>query len=106
MTQAELLDQAETAADMLRLDPRDDVAVALRPLAPGETACARACSVIVREPIAQGHKIALRDMAAGETVHKYGWPIGRLDAPVAAGAPSGALPGALRSIIECSTPLP
>jgi altronate hydrolase len=38
------------------------------------------------EPIAQGHKVALRDMDSGEVVHKYGWPIGRLVAPVAAGA--------------------
>jgi altronate hydrolase len=55
---------------LLQLHPDDDVAVALR--AQGE--------------VPQGHKAAVRDLAAGTVVRKYGWPIGRLTAPVAAGA--------------------
>jgi (2R)-sulfolactate sulfo-lyase subunit alpha len=33
-----------------------------------------------------GHKLALRDIAAGETVLKYGQDIGRAVAPIARGA--------------------
>ena len=32
-----------------------------------------------------GHKLALRDMAAGDTVYKYGVDIGRVVAPIRAG---------------------
>ncbi|MGQ0588945.1 MAG: UxaA family hydrolase, partial [Sphingosinicella sp.] len=76
--------QAQTAPEapaLLRLTPADDVAAALRPLAPGE-----ALDVTVTEPIPQGHKIALRDLKEGETLRKYGWPIGRLTADVVTGA--------------------
>ncbi|MFL6721968.1 MAG: UxaA family hydrolase, partial [Sphingomonas sp.] len=39
----------------------------------------------VREDIPNGHKIALRDMPAGATVRKFGWPIGELTTAVVAG---------------------
>jgi len=55
---------------LLQLHPDDDVAVALR--AHGD--------------VPAGHKAALRDLEAGAVVRKYGWPIGRLTAPVEAGA--------------------
>jgi altronate hydrolase len=54
----------------------DDVAVAVRPLEPGETLMSEP-PLTVRESIPRGHKIALRDVRAGETVRKYGWPIGQ-----------------------------
>ena len=38
------------------------------------------------EDIALGHKIALRDIAAGELVYKYGVPIGRASQAIAKGA--------------------
>jgi len=66
----------------LRIDANDDVAVALREIAAGEAVE----GVIAKEPIAAGHKIALRDIPAGAQVRKYGWPIGRATAPIAAGA--------------------
>jgi hypothetical protein len=37
------------------------------------------------EPIAQGHKIALRDIGADEPVIKFGVPIGRATKPIRAG---------------------
>ena len=82
MISAPATGDAPQARKALRLDPRDDVAVALRALAAGE----EALGVRLREPVAQGHKFALRAIAAGETVRKYGWPIGRATAAVAAGA--------------------
>jgi altronate hydrolase len=85
MTQAELLEAAAASRALLLLDPLDDVAVALTALAPGMAVAAGERRVEIRDDIANGHKVALRDMAAGETVRKYGWPIGILTADVAAG---------------------
>lgn len=78
--------QAEPAAALeapalLTLHPDDDVAVALRPLVAGEM-----LEVEIAEAIPAGHKVALRALPAGAEVRKYGWPIGQLTAPVAAGA--------------------
>src|SRR5256885_4726473 len=56
--------------DTLLLDPGDDVAVALRDL-PG---------------VPRGHKVAVRDLAEGAVVRKYGQIIGVTTAPVAAGS--------------------
>jgi altronate hydrolase len=85
MTQAVLLDMAADARALLRLDPRDDVAVALRALEAGERLELDGQALDVREAVPFGHKIALRALAEGETVRKFGWPIGRLTAPVKAG---------------------
>ena len=52
------------------------VAVALTPLKAGETVDYGAGSVTPTEDITMGHKVALRDIAAGEKVIKYGFPIG------------------------------
>ena len=85
MREADLLEPAAAAKAVLRLDPRDDVSVALRPLAAGEGIEIDGHRVTVAEEVPHGHKLALRDMAAGQKVHKFGWPIGVLTAPVAAG---------------------
>lgn len=71
---------------ILRVDPRDQVATALRDLEPGESVACDGLAVEVLEPIGQGHKIALVPMATGEAVIKFGWPIGRATAPIVAGA--------------------
>lgn len=65
----------------LQIHPADTVAVALRPLAAGDSAD----GVRVTAAIPQGHKLALVDLPAGAVVTKYGQPIGRTSAPVAAG---------------------
>ena len=75
------------APALLRLQPADNVAVALRPIDAGEALeVAAGARIIASEPIARGHKIALAAGAAGDEVRKYGWPIGRLTRPVAPGA--------------------
>jgi altronate hydrolase len=65
------------------------VAVAIRPLEPGESVSLRGrppaafgdfenCdSVHVRELIPRGHKVAVHSIKAGNAVLKYGWPIGQ-----------------------------
>jgi altronate hydrolase len=85
MTQAELLETRIVSRDLLRLDPRDDVAVALRELTAGERLAAGDTPLEIRETIAFGHKLALRDLPAGAKVLKFGWPIGILTANVRAG---------------------
>ena len=71
------------------MTPADDVATALRELVPGERVSyrvgQRADTVEVRARIPFGHKVALRDLAEGDAVHKYGAVIGRTTAAVRAG---------------------
>jgi hypothetical protein len=65
----------------LRLDPADNVAVAVMPLEAGEVVL----DVEVREAIRFGHKLALDDIAPGEPVLKYHEVIGRASTHIAAG---------------------
>ncbi|MEW5785764.1 MAG: altronate dehydratase family protein [Bacillota bacterium] len=58
---------------ILVIHERDNVAVALSSLQDGETLPGGLC---LRQAVAPGHKLALRDIAAGEPVIKYGHPIG------------------------------
>jgi altronate hydrolase len=85
MTEADLIEPAAAARDLLRLAADDDVAVAVRDLAAGERLPAIDSALEVRQAIPFGHKLALRDLAAGSKVRKFGWPIGILTAPVRAG---------------------
>lgn len=73
--------------DLLLLRDGDDVAVATRDLAPGEEARA-ADGVPVRacDDVPRGHKLALRAVAAGAPVRKYGQVIGVATTDIAAGA--------------------
>jgi len=69
-----------------RIAPEDDVAVALADLEPGAHTSIDGTPVDITERIPRGHKVALRDIAAGETVRKLGWPIGRTTHDIARGA--------------------
>ena len=60
----------------LKINAADNVAVALADLPKGETVDVDGLVVTLREDIARGHKFALRDIAGGENVVKYGYPIG------------------------------
>lgn len=42
-------------------------------------------NVVARSDIPIGHKVALRDMAVGDTVWKYGIDMGKVVAPIKAG---------------------
>jgi altronate hydrolase len=64
---------------------RDNVATALEPLEAGRELALAGGVLIVREPVAAGHKIALRQIAAGEAVVKYGSPIGTARVAIQAG---------------------
>lgn len=70
---------------LLRIDSRDNAAVALTDLAAGETANLAGKTYQTAEAIPFGHKMALTELAPGDTVIKYGCPIGRATQAVQAG---------------------
>jgi len=70
----------------LVISARDNVATALQPLLAGQRIDINGSVVVVGEPIARGHKIALRPIPAGDPVIKYGSAIGTASADIAAGA--------------------
>ena len=72
---------------MVRINARDTVAVALTSLRAGETVSCGTETIVLREDLPMGHKVALRDIRKGETVIKYGYPIGEATEEIAAGSP-------------------
>ena len=70
---------------LVQIAPADMVAVALQPLQAGETVGYGAGSVTLLADIPMGHKVALRDIQAGEPVVKYGFPIGQALADIPRG---------------------
>jgi altronate hydrolase len=72
--------------DAIKLAAGDNVAVALRALAKGECIVVDGQSIELREPIARGHKFALRCLEGGAHAIKYGMPIGLTTESVEAGA--------------------
>ena len=65
----------------IKINPADNVAVALQDLAKGEIVE----GVMLLTDIPRGHKITLKDLKAGENVIKYGFPIGHVTRDAAAG---------------------
>ena len=65
----------------IKINPADNVAVALQDLAKGEVVE----GVTLTMDIPRGHKIVLRSLRAGENVVKYGFPIGHVTRDAAAG---------------------
>ena len=70
---------------VLVISDRDNVATALEALEPGRVIDVRGLALKVLDPIPRGHKIALAAIASGDEVFKYGSPIGRATASIAAG---------------------
>ncbi|MDO5538869.1 MAG: altronate dehydratase family protein [Eubacteriales bacterium] len=60
----------------VKINANDVVGVALKPLTKGSTLNVAGQDVTLLEDIPQAHKFALQDIAAGEKVYKYGFPIG------------------------------
>ena len=70
---------------LVQINPNDLVAVALAPLSAGEEVDYGAGTIAPLTDIPMGHKVALRDIAAGEKVIKYGFPIGVATEAIPAG---------------------
>ncbi len=71
--------------DFIRIHEDDNVAVALRQIAAGETLTVGSYEVTALEEIPQGHKFALKPIGQGEEVIKYGFCIGFAKEAVKAG---------------------
>ena len=69
----------------LRLKDDDDVAVALRPLAPGAAVRFPDATIVAATDVPSGHKIAVRPIAEGALIRKYGQVIGRAVNAIAPG---------------------
>jgi altronate dehydratase small subunit len=71
------------------VEPTDNVATALRELDAGETVTVAVgdedVTVEVQEDVTFGHKIALEEIAAGDTITKYGKSIGNASQDITAG---------------------
>lgn len=71
---------------LIRINPLDNVAVALQPLPKGTAVELDDLNLILKEDIMQGHKFALKDLKAGDSIIKYGNPIGHATADIEAGS--------------------
>jgi len=67
----------------LRLNPIDDVVIATRPLSAGSEIADE--SVTCVDAIAPGHKVAVKAIATGQPVRRYGQIIGFATQPIASG---------------------
>lgn len=75
-----------TPATMVVLGAGDNVGIALTDIAAGAGATSLdGVSLNAAEAIPQGHKIALRSIAAGSDIVRYGMPVGVARADIAAG---------------------
>ncbi len=77
---------ASRSASAILLRSEDDVAVATRPIPRGTALELGGARVEVREPIALGHKLAVRPISAGAPVRKYGQVIGFASQAIPAGS--------------------
>ena len=71
---------------LLVLDPADNVAIACSDLAAGTELMLDGLPLRLEASVPTGHKLARRDIAAGEKVLKYGAPIGSARHPITRGA--------------------
>lgn len=62
--------------EFLKISAQDTVAVALTALTAGTVLDVEGAAVTLTQDIPAGHKFALKEIAAGEAVIKYGFPIG------------------------------
>lgn len=65
---------AENSA--IHLNSADNIAVARVPLAPGAELRVDGASIVARDAVPAGHKIALRPIAAGDSILRYGQVMG------------------------------
>lgn len=85
VTQPASASAAATRPAIIRVAPSDNVAVALEALEPGRTVSVDDVTVTARATVPPGHKIALRAIARGAPVVKYGFPIGTATEAIAPG---------------------
>ena len=65
-------------AEFIKINPADNVAVAINDVEAGVGFGIDGVSITTLTKIPAGHKVAMKDLAEGEDVVKYGFPIGHL----------------------------
>lgn len=70
----------------LVITPSDNVATALEPIAPGTIVQVGDVTVVAVDSILRGHKLATRSIQRGDSIVKYGSPIGTAVCEIAPGA--------------------
>ena len=70
---------------LVKLHPDDNVAIASRDLAPSDNLSVDGNELVLLDAVRQAHKVAIRPIAAGEPVVKFGQWIGFASQPIAAG---------------------
>ena len=60
----------------MKINPADNVAVAITPLKSGETITVDGQDIVLKTDIPAGHKVTLTDFNEGDNIIKYGYPIG------------------------------
>lgn len=70
----------------IRIDASDNVATAIADIPAGTPVLVGAQRIMTTDMIARGHKLAVAPIAQGESVIKYGFPIGVATAAIAPGA--------------------
>jgi (2R)-sulfolactate sulfo-lyase subunit alpha len=71
---------------LLRIHRDDNVLIVVGPVNAGERDLVYGREIVFTQNIAIGHKVAARDIKAGEKVYKCGVPIGSAREPIPAGA--------------------
>lgn len=69
----------------LKINPIDNVCVALEPMVPGDVIDVEGVQVTIVNPVETGHKFAIQPIKNGENVIKYGYPIGHAIVDITAG---------------------
>ena len=70
----------------IQINPADNVVVAVDTLSAGDNITVGTTTVTVREEIPAGHKVALQDFKTGESIIKYGFPIGHARKDISTGS--------------------
>ncbi len=71
---------------LILLDPRDNVLVVRARIRAGDVLAVEDASVPAEKDVPLAHKLARRDIRAGEKILKYGAPVGVATADIPAGA--------------------
>lgn len=79
------MNKATEMLGLVRLDPRDNVAVATEPLKRGDSVGMGGLDLIVANDIPAGHKMAVGGAQVGESIVKYGQPIGMVTKKISVG---------------------
>lgn len=73
-------------SQIVHINAEDNVVVAISPIAKGAEVVTDAGVIVALEDVPQGHKLAVCDIAEGEGILKYGYPIGHATTAISKGS--------------------